>query len=340
MSFTLGGKVIDFYDDVYMEQFRKLGVIEKIADCQVLDPKALSRLPDSKFAVVFMTKAGECVRKFPLHDYGHTVLACHYFEENCKKLPTEAKVASATMIKRACEAFDVEPMPSVEKFAAKGLSGNVVDLRKLSENRSLGKLGHTYETLVEDFRSHRESYPRQERIKLAQSIGKVASKLGKDVPSELTKFAFRDPVVDEERFHSQCALRKELLADNSESKKLLDEFLEKSAEFSPREVVRLLETFDKEHGFDAHWDRGLDPYEVLAEKQAGETVSLGGADFQKSDLGDYVAANKELLSKMFDTAQVEKLAADPSALEELPSRAQGLIRASVENWLKADGEGE
>lgn len=332
---SIGGKIIDFYDDIYMDQFRKMGVIEKIADCQVLGPKELSSLPDSMFGVVFVTKTGQHVRKFPIHDEGHTVLASSYFEQNHRKLPAEAKVASATMIKKACEIFCVEPSESINKFAADAVGGNYVDLRQVVEAQPISKVAHTYDTLLEEYRDNATDYPREEKIRLARSMSKVAKRLGKSVPEDLRKFAHSKPSVDSDLFHQQCAARKELLGDDFNSKHVLDEFIEKQADFTPSETIRLLETFDKENGLDKYWDRHLDPYEILVEKVAShDLVYLEGKDFAKSDVASYISANKSLLRKMFDRQQLSTLSKDPASVGNLPSKARQMMRVRIENWIK------
>lgn len=127
---TLAGQVIDFYDDADRSVLSKIGAknpeIEKYASYVIPDAQEHAGLFDDNFALIVLTKQANVVRKFPLSDEFQTWLSAHYFDENQEKLSAVEKVASATNIRDACLAYEIEPPPSVEKFACDSSVSNFV----------------------------------------------------------------------------------------------------------------------------------------------------------------------------------------------------------------------
>lgn len=330
---SIGGKTLDVFDDPSLALLGESPYFEKVASLEMSDPAALDRLEDRQFGVVFVTKEGSCIRKYPLHDATNVHLSNVYFDLTAAKLPPEAKVAAATQIRSACQAFGVEPTPTVVKYAADGNveGANYVRLGKVAQ-ASRGD-GDVFTQLLDEYQAHRDRYSRPEKVKLAQAMAPVAATHGFAIPADLQPFLVKNPVLDKEALLAQVGQRKGLLPERPEAGHLLDELVEKCAAFEPRETVSLLETFDRQFGLDRYWTRGLEPNLVLAEKEAAHTIPLRGASvsIQDKDMKAFVEANGDLLHKMFGKELAEKLRSDPGYVWQLPSASREFLAARMEH---------
>jgi hypothetical protein len=163
----------------------------------------------------------------------------------------------------------------------------------------------------------------------------VAEKYGLEIPTDLKPFVLKDPELDKEALFAQCAFRKQLIQDRTEAVHLLDEFLEKSAGFDPKETVKLLETFDRQFGLDCYWTRGLEPNTLLMEKTArhGIPLSYGGRKigFSDEEVKAWMATNADLVTKMFGRELADRLKADIGAIWSLPTASREFLEARIEH---------
>lgn len=117
----ISGVVFDIYDDGGALFGRSvvnsgLPLDEKLASCQLLSTQDLSGLPDRLFGLV-ATNDGTEVRKFAMHDAGHTASSMLYFEACAAKLPVEVREKVASNLSAACGWYGIDPTPYVEKTA-------------------------------------------------------------------------------------------------------------------------------------------------------------------------------------------------------------------------------
>jgi hypothetical protein len=326
--FSLGGKILDLYDDPSLQVLSKSPHFEKVASLPIGDPAKLADLEDRNFGVVFIAKNGEVIRKYPVHDFAHTVLANVYFDLTADKLPPEAKIAAASQIKRASVQFGVKPLPSVEKLAAETEEGrNYVrlDRIKVADYARVDVLGQ----LRDSYEENRDKYGREEKRDLAKAM-KTA---GVELPSDLKPFAIENASIDKEALFSQCAARKRLTPEQPEAALLMDEFLAKHAQFDPAETVKLLETFDRQFGLDQYWTRGLEPNTILMEKKATHQIPLRGIgrSFSEDELKTFVSSNGELIEKMFGKELADKVKLDPKEIWSLPNASREFVAARMEH---------
>lgn len=323
---SIGGLVLDIYDDVNFHVLRESGQIEKVGSLEISDPAKLEDLEDRKFGVVFITKQGSMVRKYPVHDYQHTVLANLYFDQTNEKVSHEARVKAATQIKNASYLFGVKPFESVSKYAADGFAegNNYVQLRggRMEKTASPAVISH----LLEEYEAHREEYPREEKVALAKEMEKAASRFGFEVPEDLRLYTVKEPEINKEALLQQCALRKDLVASRPEANGLMDEFISKSAEFEPDEAVKLMETFDKEFGLDQYWGRGLEPMGILQEKTAALPSGLSS-----KETAQFMLENGPMLKTMFGEELLERIQRDPMQINCLPAGAKKFIRGMMDH---------
>lgn len=337
MNWSTGGRILDLYDDVNLGLLAKSAFFEKVASLELGDPSTLERLEDRQFGVCFITKTGSVIRKYPIHDHTHTVLANAYFEMTHAQLPPEAKVAAATQIKAASELFGVAPTAAVAELAVAGAGEGKFYVHLGRLNKQAGRLDVTnlnlFEQLQDVYEANKDRYSRQEKLALAQAMGPIAEKYSLEIPADLKPFLVKNPCIDKEAFFSQIALRKQLVQDRKEAQHLLGEFMQKHAQFDAPETVKLLETFDKEFGLDAYWTRGLEPNQILGEKVAFHNAPVMGIGCRitPEDLKNFMAANGELVKKMFGKDLADRLVADPGALWDLPEESRKFIAARIEH---------
>jgi len=338
MTWSIGGKTLDFTDDIGLRLLGSSPHFQKIAHLPVGDPAKLADLEDGQFGVVFLTKGASAIRKYPLNDLTNTVLSNVYFEMTHSKLPPEAKVAAATMIKSASEAFGVQPFDAVAKYASEEeLRGrNYVRLDKVAS--SMAGNGEVFKQLHDAYAENRDLYTRSDKIALAKSMAPAAEKFGFEVHEDLKPFILKNPEIDKEAMFSQCAQRKALLQGDWNALHLMDEFIEKAGDFDPGETVRLLETFDRQFNLNRYWDRGLEPNLILREKVAyhdmpiASPVSMGmyGTQFSEEEIKEWVSGNGDLLKKMFGKELAQKIKADPKSLWNLPQASRDFLNARIE----------
>jgi hypothetical protein len=332
---SIGGKILDVYDDVGLKQLAASPYFEKVGSLQMGDPDKLSGVDDRSFGVVFITKKGEFVRKFPLNDSTNIALSNVYFEMNHAKLPPEAKVAAATQINQASKLAGYKPLPAVEKYAAaESVEGShYIRLAKISGDA--GQSIDFFKQLHDEYVEKRSNYSREDKVALAQAMAPAADKYGFEVHEDLKPFLIKDPAIDKEALFAQIALRKELTKQAQEAGPLLNDLLKKQADFEPKEMVRLLETFDRQFELYPRWTRDLEPNLVLMEKEAYHSIPIRGGlsmSFSDSELKSWVAGNDELLQKMFGKELAEKIKGDPAGqIWCLPSASRDFIGARIEN---------
>jgi hypothetical protein len=330
---SLGGKVIDVFDDPGLKLLASSPYFGKIGSLELGDPSKLGDLEDGQFGVVFLTKKGDTIRKYPLNDFTNTALSNIYFEMTADKLPPEAKVAAATQIKAASEVFGFAPLPLVEKFAVdvSATGRNYVSLEKVASQGA--QPFDSLKALHDAYADNRDGYTRADRIELARAMAGAGEKFGFALHEDLKPFAIKEAEVNEEAFFSQCALRKQLLQEKAAGLHLMDEMLEKHASFGAAETIRLLETFDKQFGLTEYWERGLEPHLVLREKIAMHAVpvSSGTISFSDDEVKAWAASNGETLRKMFGQELADKIAKDPKSMWCLPEASRGFLSAHIES---------
>ena len=330
--YSIGGKVVDIYDDVGLKKLAESGYLTKVGTLSIDDPSKIEELSDDKFGVVFMTKKGEFIRKFPTHDFSHAVLANVYFEITHDRLPPEAKVAAATNIKCACELFKMKPLPAVEKYALDPPKpgAKYIQIEKIATR--IPEPIRLFEDLNQAYEDNRDRYSREEKRKLAEAMAPVAEKYSFDIPIDLKPFLIKDAAVDELALFAQCAVRKNLVQDKPEAMELMDEMIEKRASFEPGDAVVLLETFDKKYNLDRYWERGLEPNTILMEKTARHTAFIKNRwHVNENEIADFTSKHGELLEKMFGKDMADKMRKDPKGeYYALPTASRNFLAARME----------
>ena len=117
----LSGLVLDVYDDYSGETLRSLypspaDIPDGVKQAHRVTPEDMSSLPDDVFALVLVNGTDK-LRKYACIDEGNTALSVQYFLKHGHKLPVEAQKVAAANLVAACDWYDFEPSPDLEKVA-------------------------------------------------------------------------------------------------------------------------------------------------------------------------------------------------------------------------------
>jgi len=118
---STASSVLDFYDDASRSHMSKIAMPAEMRDVQlsVLTDEQHSRLPDSEFGLILLTKRASVLRKFPVNDPGNAWLSAQYFGQACEKLAFPARFVAAKFIKSACDAYGVPSSRQVDAYASR-----------------------------------------------------------------------------------------------------------------------------------------------------------------------------------------------------------------------------
>lgn len=349
---NIGGLQLDVYDrsekDLLTED---QAALEKggMLDVELCSSDELDKLANSRFGLVGMTRRGQIVRRFPLHDPSHTKLAAFYFLRNKEKMPPPVAEKVAMRIHAACDEHqvvspfgDAEVDPSVlhedplDLDRAEGhwqpkqaSTPSEDDYALVIERRDGEKVGFYYcgdhESLKEaaqtfDLDGWQELEPAV-RVKVAEGLRDRLVGEGLFVPEKVASYASTDVNGD---------LRHWLIAREglvpSSSRKALTEMWSKRAEFQGHKLGSVLEQFDRMHGLNVYWDGKLaDPYKSCYLPSPGETIKVAGTDFSEEQIRE-LAFNTKKLARIFDTPAIAEFQRNPiEVFRSLPRPTQEVL---------------
>jgi hypothetical protein len=349
---NIGGLQLDFYDRSDRDLIAQDRVaLEKagLLDMRLCGRDELDKLANTGFGLFGITKRGQIVRRFPIHDAEHAKLAAVYFLRNRHKLPPSVSEKIAMRIHAACATFDVpSPFDGLEVNTAvlhegpidldrasghwnpKQAAATTEDDYALVVTRADGeKIGFyfcgTKEALQEaadtfETDGWRELDPAM-RTEVARSLEERLRGEGFFVPEKVASYAATDLSPD---------LRDWLVARHSlvpsTSRKALTEMWEKRAEFKGNALGRTLEQFDRMHGLQIYWDGKLaDPYRSCYAAAAGESVKVAGTDVSEAQIRQ-IASNTKKLAQFFDMSSIAEFQRDPVAVfKSLPRPTQEIL---------------
>ena len=312
--YRLAGKILDVYDDLKMDHLKDN--LSKVGSLKLAPVDQIMKLPNDQFALVFLTKTGRAIRKYPVHDSDSTSISNLYFDKMASKLPPEARAVAATFLKKASEKFKLSPSKTLEKQAVGVINSNIIDVTKCSEEQIEVKskhnaLGSDYpidtpgqiKTAMEYFDENAPLFKPAHRHQFANAVVTRASELGVPVPqrSQITKYAgSKFGNLLDSAYHE----RMNLVVQDHQASKALKHLFEKRASIGPDQFASTLEKFDITMGLDRYWDRGSlgirDPFRSTFEnikmasvlKVAGKTVDptkiqkLAGSEALKRNFGE------------------------------------------------------
>jgi hypothetical protein len=127
---SLAGLSLDFIDDPGI--IRDVSIpdhIKKVASStRAITSRDFDTMSESDFGVVFLTKHGHHIPKYPIHDKFHTWAAIVAFDKTAMKLPPAARSIAATFIKRACELHGVDYPEYMNSIVDDNAWNNIYDI--------------------------------------------------------------------------------------------------------------------------------------------------------------------------------------------------------------------
>jgi hypothetical protein len=293
----LAGKILDFSDDSHgLVLIENEEMLEKVGSIKPMSPEQYSDLADHEYALVIQKEAGGKRRNFPVNDKDNTVLSQEYFDKTAMLMPEQARAKAAFFIKRACDQYEVDCLDSV-KSASEQCSGDSnwihekefrgyvppkvekqatdVDLSGLEDSdfaiiaKKAGEVHRMYPTAnkslvsasIYHFASADTSeWGPQAKITIARNLEKKADEHGvsEGVSEQLEtirKIASADQSSDMFA-HIQTRIS---MTEDEKQREALSTIWEKRAELADNGIdpAGLIAEFDKQHGFDKHYSRGL-----------------------------------------------------------------------------------
>jgi hypothetical protein len=346
------GHVIDVYDDAEGTHLLDGALLEKYGGAlDIAVPENLDRLEDRDFALVVMTKTGEKVRKFPMHEPNTLAVSLHYFEKCGESLPGNAQKIAAANLARAHLRFGVEVPASVEKVAsgvevdgpyfnaAETHEDNRVFVKprvstKYAYERTLdgGKTIQMFPIADKDetqaslaaFRKHALEMPPRDRWTTAVKLAKLAK--GYDLRDEFVeKLAEFTP---NPAFTAHIAARREVCRKD-EDRTTLDSFEKVAGALPPLQRAGMLEEFDRRAGMAYHWDRRLvNPWDSCFIVKTAAT-KVGDKTITKEALVKLIDGGK--LGSLFKTSMINEFKKSPmEVFESLPTPTKHTIAGMIE----------
>lgn len=350
------GHVIDVYDDAEGTHLLDGTLLEKYGGAlDVAVPENLEALDDRDFALVVMTKTGQKIRKYPIHEPQTLAVSSHYFEKCGADLPANAQKIAAANLSRAHLRFGVEPPESTEKIAAgvevEGPYYNEADAdverrgftqsfykpevsTKYAFRRTLGD-GRKIEMFpiankeeaaasLHAFQKNALTLPPGDRWKTAITLAKVARDNGlRNVFVEKLAECTPNPA-----FTAHVAARREVCRTD-EDRDTLDQFSKIAGALPPVQRAAMLEEFDKRAGMALQWGHRLtNPWDScflvkMASTKVGDKTITKEALVKLLDGGKLGSLFKESMIKDFKSAPME-------VFESLPTPTKHTIAGMIE----------
>ena len=325
-------RVIDHWDDQGLLLRKKLGAnVPAIFKTAADTSEATSRHP-SDYGVFVKTASG-VVAKFPVVDPGNAAASAIYFSEVGRFLPEELQKEAAARINTALESFGLPVEETLTKTAAMELGYSTE-----ADNLALETLfdienDDQFEIIQDEFA---DASPRGKR-RLAFQVKTAGLNLD-DIP-DLKDYAGTQVGPN---LGLSIEARKMAIGWEPEGAAVLDVIMEKTASgaISPDDAVTALEVFDKKTGVAQYYGRSVpDPvYSIYGggemegyEKTASSTVSLGGRDYEASEVVDFAKGAASRLEDQFGTQFTQQFAADPvGVLESLPDPHKAAIAGMMD----------
>ena len=358
-NWSSGGLMLDVYDDIFFEHVTsKPELLEKVGSMQVLTTEKLDHMPDENFALVVLASPRK-VRRFPIHDKEHVILAKEYFEKNACKLTTYMQGTAAYFINRACKVHGIEDREFLEKCAEERHSNYIdsempeygtptpwksISISMLSDKdfafvKTADNKTYRYYPIdtaanlhsgIEHFTQNYNEYRPIERVKIASAMIRKAQELEEEADlSVLSKYATIKPNPN---FSLYMSMRKEILNDDTDSIAALEGIIEKKAEFKGQTFGRALEIFDEQTGLDTMWDVAIpDPYASCYALE-DDIIDAYGLSKQGSVDEEKIKklAESDMLEKIFSKAAAAEFRKDPVAIfNSLPAPTKQLLLNSA-----------
>jgi len=355
--------VLDIYDDGGNLLKKQVPDQDDLPD--FVKTAGLVRQQDnSRLFALVMVDEGQVMKKYATADRGNTWLSSLYFAFTKDKLPPEAqKVAAANLIE-ACEAFDLAPPDILFDYADGPVETNIVDVTGLKPMR---KVAHV-ETEDVEYAVERadgsKHYPLRNAAEVQTAQDYFERNAGEFVPRERREFAVKVAAKAQQggfrlkpkiakyagagwnpSFQGHIDQRYVHLTDRGAElrvKEKLVKLAEDAGLFQPEDMASALESFDREFGLDAMWDRELaDPWFAITgpmmktakgESPTEKTWDFGETRVTATELQALAERSRDTLINQFGHEFAKAFLANPvQQFEALPLPTKKFVARMATN---------
>lgn len=359
----LANQVIDAYDDLFGEHLRKFG--SERPNANLLTPEEKVRLNDDQYALCCITKEGSKLNKFPICDEDNTWVSNKMFPLTCHKLASSAAGKAAHFIKRACEAYGIEPEPLVKEASVESKTNiwvetdraeptmktaaptrlvmdDFAEVDRICDNYTHAQMVFSTPTHVKVaekyFEEKHGKMPLETRHKYAAALQIRARELG--MPSlrgSIAKYA-----SDHYSAHldGHLASRRRLLDGHDALVGELNKLASAKDRFTPYQFAQVLNGFDKKAGLNRYYGGYLqNPFESTfaaePDPQAGYRwqSKTGSRSLTAEEVRMVVNDQEPKIAEYFGKSIADELRKDPVTIfESLPDDSKAII-ANIKDGL-------
>lgn len=351
--YKFANQIIDAYDDIYFQTLEKLA--KERPDTNLMSPEEKLVLGDDDYALTFITKEAQKLGKFPVNDKDNTWLSNKFFEENHYKLASEAQKVAATFIKKACEAFQVEPCEAVVKLAGEARHNVVYEAAcreartlevpapqtKYAEFADVSRICDNYthaqyvfstpdhvKAACQYFEEKHQKMPLDLRHKYAAAIQIRSEELGMGTQKgTIAKYASNSYNA---KLAGHMASRRQLLGASPFAKEL-DKIAAAQSQYSPYQFAQVLAGFDKKAGLNQYYGGYLaDPYQSTFSAPKEDSYKWmnkkGSRSLTAEEIEKVVGAHNSKIAEYIGKSAAEEMRKDPVAIfQSMPDDVKEII---------------
>lgn len=348
---NLENAILDMYDDINLrDTLVKIGAVipEDVRNEQLPDVTFRDTLPDNAFALTIFTKNAYKLNRFPIDSKLNTSLSNIYFDLNHHKLPEGAVKIAASLIKKACSRFNIDPTYSVNKASEPDIALNVFFENPFKSNEKYASrieepnpcehfaLKNKYplenkehiKKACDYFNKYASNLTLDDKHTYAFNTFNRAAELGVKTTPEIEKYAaarYGSPSILEQAL----SMRKALLPEDSSLRKEFDKVGAFKVKATPNELTKALAQLDKEAHLDRYYDTHIkDPYETICgiDKTASYVYSKNDIYMTEDDLKKLPNTKEKILKDYFGDTLVKGLKSDGvEAFTALPDDSKDII---------------
>lgn len=342
------GHVLDIYDDADGVHVRDGALLKKYGQLHVDPAEKISSLKDKDFALVVMTKAGEKVRKFPIHSPEALALSAHYLSKTGSQLPAQALLIAASNMVRSHLRFGCDVPEELAKQASADVEGpyfNEGTYRPVEEAVPAAAMGkYAYERMLSNG-STVKMFPVDD-AQIARRSAETFSKIAYEIPARarfegaiklaaaLRQLGVRNEFVEKTAaltpnpaFRAHMDVRRGMVTDD-ESLKTLDSIQKLAGALHGPMIAAAVEEFDVRTGISHLWDiKVRNPWDsCFTVKEA--SVKVGDRSITKEALVKLLDSGK--LASMFKESTIKEFKSNPMVIfESLPEPTKQTISQMI-----------
>jgi len=346
----LENAILDIFDDVNLkESLVKVAskLPQDLRNEHLPDVNERDSLPDSDFALSLFTKSANKINRFPVNSKINTALSNIYFDLNHSKLPLGAVKVAASLIKKACDKYGLQPAYSVKKASLENITSNCFLENPLEETGTVFQekkasshfaLNNRYSLESSDdikkactyFDKYAYQFNFEDRQEFAKNTYQRSKEMGIDTGKEISKYASAH-YGDDYSFSTAISLRKSLLSDDSPLKDHFSKLASYKIKASPEVITKVLYELDKEAGFTKYYDSYLkNPCEAVSGlyKKATMVYNKNDIYMTEDDLKGLAAKKEKILKEYFGETLVKGLQSKSDGVEAfkaLPEDTKDII---------------